>query len=65
MWGGGVRENGRRRSGFLKISQLPSQDIREALMDSQQANYVGSFAFFEAYAGRYVEHGVGRNWKLV
>lgn len=32
-------------------------------MDSQQANYVGSFAFFEAYAGRYVEHGVGRNWK--
>lgn len=48
---------------MLKISQLSSEDVKEALVDFQQGNYVFSIELFKAYAGRYIEHGVGRNWR--
>jgi len=32
-------------------------------IDFQQGNYMFSFEFFKAHSGRYVEHGVGRNWR--
>ena len=48
---------------LLKVSQLSSKDVREALIDFQQEYCVFSFEFFKTFSGRYVEHGVGRNWR--
>lgn len=48
---------------MLKISQLSSEDVKEALIDFQQGHCVFSIELFKAYPGRHTEHGVGRIWR--